>query len=284
MRAELEEKIKNARLTRVEKKVADYILENSESLYFLTAKDIAQQLDVSDASVIRLCRSLGYKGYKDLQESMRGELSQALRQDRYIIPPEQISDKFDRYRALSSYQYLEMAIENLQSTCTKNEPEKFAAAAELILSSERVMVAGFRGAASLALHLGVTLSQLIENVSYLTQADSRCVEAVLDYSADDCIILAGAERYSRMTRVLSEMARENGCRIITITDKITAPIAKDADIVFLADFSSPIALNSYVGALYVAETIAIELSKKLGIRPRQRLSRMNKYLSELQLF
>ena len=50
----LQKRIQNANLTRTEKRIADYFLENSGSLYFVTARDIAQELGMSDTSVIRL--------------------------------------------------------------------------------------------------------------------------------------------------------------------------------------------------------------------------------------
>ena len=59
MSGKLEQRIQSAHLTRTEKVIADYFLEHSGSLYFLTAKDIALALGVSDTSVIRLCRTLG---------------------------------------------------------------------------------------------------------------------------------------------------------------------------------------------------------------------------------
>ena len=71
MSGKLEQRIQSAHLTRTEKVIADYFLEHSGSLYFLTAKDIALALGVSDTSVIRLCRTLGYRGFRELQESLR---------------------------------------------------------------------------------------------------------------------------------------------------------------------------------------------------------------------
>lgn len=284
MKTELEDRIKNTRLTKTEKRIADYLLEHSGSLYFTTARDLAAELNVSDTSVIRLCRSLGYKGYKDLQESLREELSSRLEQEKYVVPMDQVGEKHSRYRQLSSYQCLEMAVANLQTTYKRNEPEKFSRAAELILASEHVFIAGFRGSATTAMHLGLLLSQYIEGVRYFSRADSNCVEAMLDCGAEDCVILAGVERYSKMTKVLAEMAREAGCRLIVLTDKITAGIAADADIVFLSEYASPTAMNSFLGAMYVVETIAFEVSRKLGVRPRVRLQRLNRYLSELQLY
>ena len=115
-------------------------------------------------------------------------------------------------------------------------------------------------------------------------ADTRCVEKLLDYGPHDCVILLGAERYSRMTCVLAEMAHDAGCRLIVITDKLTAPFAGDADIVLLADLSSPSPTNSYIGVNFLIEAIAFEFSRTLGVYPQQRLSRLDAYLSELQLY
>ena len=69
MDTSLQQRIQSADLTRTEKRIADYFLDHSESLYFMTARDIAQELGVSDTSIIRLCRTLGYRGFRELQES-----------------------------------------------------------------------------------------------------------------------------------------------------------------------------------------------------------------------
>ena len=110
------------------------------------------------------------------------------------------------------------------------------------------------------------------------------MEKLLDYGPHDCVILLGAERYSRMTCVLAEMAHDAGCRLIVITDKLTAPFAGDADIVLLADLSSPTPMHSYIGVTFLVETIGFEFSRTLGVYPQQRLSRLDAYLSELQLY
>lgn len=70
MGLQLETQIKNTRLTKTERIVADYFLEHMESLYFMTAKDIAMALHTSDTSVIRLCRTLGYRGFRELQQQL----------------------------------------------------------------------------------------------------------------------------------------------------------------------------------------------------------------------
>ena len=54
-------------LTGSEKKVADYVLENYMEVLDYTVTELAEKAKVSDATVVRFCRSVGYKGYQDLK-------------------------------------------------------------------------------------------------------------------------------------------------------------------------------------------------------------------------
>ena len=194
MSGKLEQRIQSAHLTRTEKVIADYFLEHSGSLYFLTAKDIALALGVSDTSVIRLCRTLGYRGFRELQESLRSELSQVIEREKYVIPQHQVPDKLQKYQDLSSFQCLQFAVDCLQETYRKNDPEKYGQIVHILLESEHIVVSGFRGLAGPARHLGTLLSQYTRHVEYFCDADTRCVEKLLDYGPHDCVILLGAER------------------------------------------------------------------------------------------
>lgn len=284
MNTSLQQRIQSADLTRTEKRIADYFLDHSESLYFMTARDIAQELGVIDTSIIRLCRTLGYRGFRELQESQRAELAQVMENGRYVIPRQQVEGKLEQYQNCSPFQCLQLAMETLQETYRKNRPEKFERAAQLLLQSEHIFISGFRGFSGSARYMGVLLSQYLNRVTYYCDADTRCVEGLIDYGPQDCVVVFGAERYSRMSCVLAQIARDAHCRLIVITDKLTAPLAMGADIVLLADFTSPTAVNSYLGVNFLVEAIAFEVSRQLGVFPQQRLSRMDHYLSELHLY
>ena len=145
MDTSLQQRIQSADLTRTEKRIADYFLDHSESLYFMTARDIAQELGVSDTSIIRLCRTLGYRGFRELQESQRAELAQVMESGRYVIPRQQVEGKLEQYQNCSPFQCLQLAMETLQETYRKNRPEKFERAAQLLLQSEHIFISGFRG-------------------------------------------------------------------------------------------------------------------------------------------
>lgn len=55
--------------TQVERKIALYIREHMEEVLHCTLLELADQIGVSDASVVRFCKSIGYKGFQDFKIS-----------------------------------------------------------------------------------------------------------------------------------------------------------------------------------------------------------------------
>lgn len=284
MERTFEKRIQNSRLTKTERLIANYFLENKKDLYFLTARDIALALDTSDTSVIRLCRTLGYKGFQDMQAGLRDELSQLLLNERYTAPRAQLPEKYLKFKDSDTHSLFSKYVENIQNTYDKNDPAKYAQAAQLIIQSSHKFVVGFRGFGAAAIHFGVILAQYTSGVQYTNFADSKTIEAMLDMGPDDCVVIFGGERYSKMARVLADMARDAGCRLIVVTDKVTSPLAFHADVVFIADTASLSAMHSFSGVFFISEMIHGHVNKILGLHTTQRLTRLDKYLSEIELF
>ena len=71
--SELSELIHNANLTKTQKMIAKYILDYSADACFMTSTEIALKLNVSESSVIRFSRSLGFGGFMDFQKMLRKE-------------------------------------------------------------------------------------------------------------------------------------------------------------------------------------------------------------------
>lgn len=61
--------IKNAypTLSKKEKLVIDYILENSERVFSMTVSDLAKKVGVAASTIVRLCKNLGYSGFSEFK-------------------------------------------------------------------------------------------------------------------------------------------------------------------------------------------------------------------------
>ena len=74
----LEKRIQQAQLTKCQHRIADYFLKNRNRICRMTSLAIAQEVGVSDASVIRFSRAVGYTGFADLRESLYDAFRQEL--------------------------------------------------------------------------------------------------------------------------------------------------------------------------------------------------------------
>jgi len=281
---DIKDRIKSVHLSKTEAAVARYLVSHESNLCFTTAKEIALELNISDTSVIRTCRKLGYKGYTDLQEQQQHLISSYMENGRYVLPMNQMADKYEKYKGSSNSVCLDFAINNLNSVFLKNDESKFRSAADLIYKSNHIYITGFRGMAAMAESLSILLHQYVPFVDLSNTSDTSCIEKAVDLTPDDCMILFSVERYSKMSCILAEIARENGCKLIVIVDKITAPVAYKSDLVLLSEFSSPLAINSFIATQFIVESIIFEVSKINGLIQQNRLRDINKNLEKLDLY
>ena len=57
-------------LNDTNKKIADFILQNPEMATFSSLVEISKNVGVSDATLVRFARELGYNGFKELREDL----------------------------------------------------------------------------------------------------------------------------------------------------------------------------------------------------------------------
>ncbi|MDE2382516.1 MAG: transcriptional regulator, partial [Xanthomonadaceae bacterium] len=55
------------RMSAIERRIADFILENAHLLRDYSSQQLANALGISQSSVVKFCQKLGFKGYPDLK-------------------------------------------------------------------------------------------------------------------------------------------------------------------------------------------------------------------------
>ena len=57
-------------LSKGQKRLADYVVENYDKAVFLTAAKLGEVVGVSESTVVRFATQLGYKGYPGFQKAL----------------------------------------------------------------------------------------------------------------------------------------------------------------------------------------------------------------------
>ena len=108
--------------------IANYILENSSDACFMTSTEIAMKLGVSESSVIRFSRSLGFSGFMDFQKALRKDYQdKVLSISSSVTVPAQRVAKRARLDSSSDYihRHFQNAEKNLTAALDKNSADLF---------------------------------------------------------------------------------------------------------------------------------------------------------------
>ena len=125
---------------------------------------------------------------------------------------------------------------------------------------------------------------LTPHVVPVTHADATAVENVLDITDKDCLFLYSFPRYSEICGVLMDIARENGAKIILMTDRRTCPLASKADVVVVAQVEGLGFTNSYVAPLSLSEVFLLAISGQRDVTSTERFSRIDAVMEKEKLY
>lgn len=280
---ELRDTINNAQLTKTQKMIAKFILDNTADACFMTSTEIASKLEVSESSVIRFSRSLGYDGFMDFQKNLRRTYQdQVLSISSSITIPSHRIAKRAKLETNSDYihRHFKNAAKNLENILINNQISSFEETADIIICSRHKYIAASRGNSSLGDYFLLYLKHMVPNVEATNASPISPIDHMCNISKDDCLVIFSFPRYSSVDEISARMAQEAGANIIVITDKPSALLAKYATVLLTAPVDSNTFFNSMVAPQFATEALLETISHKAkGIE--KRLKRIDKYLDEL---
>lgn len=279
----MKELLHSKRLTKTQKVIAEYILDNASEACFMTSTEIALKLGVSESSVIRFSRTIGFAGFMDFQKALRKDYQdKVLSISSSITVPSQRIAKQAKLESSADYinRHFKNAAHNLEEIFIQNSIQTFEQAADTIISSKHKYIAATRGNICLADYFILYLKQMVPHVTMTTTTTMSPIDHMCNISQTDCLILFSFPRYSLQDKVTAEMAHDAGASIIVITDKPSSELARYATVLLTVPVDSNTFFNSMIAPQFVSEALLETISHKAkGIE--KRLDTIDKYLSKL---
>lgn len=280
---DIRELIHSAELTKTQKMIARFILDNSSDACFMTSTDIAAKLGVSESSVIRFSRSLGFQGFMDFQKALRKDYQNRVLSisSAITVPAQRIAKRatLDNNAEYINRHFKNVA-RNLEKVFSENAMPAFEEAANIIISAKRKYILATRGNACLGDYFLLYLKHMVPNVETVTSASISPFDHICNISREDCLIAFSFPRYSSLDRLTVQMAKEAEAKIVVITDKPSALLAGYASAILTVPVDSNTFFNSMIAPQFVAEALLDMISHKVkGIE--KRLRKIDRYLDEL---
>ncbi|NWN98145.1 MAG: MurR/RpiR family transcriptional regulator [Bacillus sp. (in: Bacteria)] len=242
-----------ARLSEKEKKIADYILNNPENIIHSTINDVAEDLNVADATVFRFCKRIGFKGFQAMKITLAAEIIEPIQQIH-----EEISESDDERTVMEKV--FQSNIHTLKSTLNLIDETAIEQAVDLLLKAGRVDFYGTGGSAVIA--MDAYHKFIRTGIKVFTFMDSHFqIMSASQLTKHDVAVVISHSGTNKDTLNILKTAKKNGTKIIGITGYPKSPLAKNSDVVLYTSaeetefrseaLSSRIAQLSLIDALYV---------------------------------
>ncbi|MBI4795956.1 MAG: MurR/RpiR family transcriptional regulator [Deltaproteobacteria bacterium] len=204
-------------------KVADVVLRQPEMAIYASVNEVAAACGVSEATVMRFCRILGFRGFQDFKISLARELVLPVAR-----PHEQITDEDDPVNIVRKVFQAKRAA--LQDTLEVMEIGGMEAACRLLLNSRQILVIGFGGSGTAVAHAGARFLLLGLKARIYSDFHFMLMAAAL-LTKDDLVLAVSNSGTTRETVETVRAARENGAKIIAITNNSLSPLSRESDLV-----------------------------------------------------
>lgn len=217
-------------LTAAHRSIGTYVAGNIADAAFMNIQELARACGVSEASVVRFARAMGFAGYPELkseiQSSFLTQVNLATKLDRKLndLQPDE-----DLIRTL-----LENELEQLTKLPAEATGKAFRDCIGLITSVEDLVVYGEGSCASLTYLMEFRLRRFGYNITRINESGKDFFERVMHFPKDAAAVAFGLGRPSEELVVFLSQARKKGMKSILITDSMFSFIAEKADHVLSA--------------------------------------------------
>ena len=258
------------RLSKGQKLIAQYILNNYDKVAFMTACKLGETVGVSESTVVRFATTLGYSGYPKLQDALQELIKNKLTTVQRVDMANEYSDDSTILKKV-----LKSDIDNIKDTLDCIDEKHFEVAANKLLKARKIYILGMRSSFTIAQYLGFYLDIILDNVHIIRTDMGDAFEQTVKMNKDDVLIAISFPRYSKKSYQIVEHAKEKGAHIIAITDSKFAPVASLSKDVLLVKSN----MASFVDSLVPAFSVANALIVAVGMKEKEDIK---EYFDELE--
>ena len=239
-------------LSPKEQQLARFILDQPEIAVDMQIEELAAACSVSVSTVIRMCKSLSYAGYKEFCRALYSDLAPSREESRFEdIHPGDEPDAVMRNICLSSIQ----AIEQTMAIADLRELER---AVDLLCRAQRVDFYGVGSSGLAAMDAGSKFSRIRKTCIAHADPHSQILTALTMRPEDVAVLIS----YSGETNDILNLAREIkkiGTTIITLTRYGKNSLSSMADICLYSSSTETLlrsgAMSSRIAQLCVIDTL-----------------------------
>lgn len=276
------ERVTKARnLSKAESEVALWVERNFDNLPFETAAGLAEGAGVSEMTVSRFVRRLGYANFKAFKAAVNAEFRKddsvdgSLRSRRIAIP-QGTGTELDAQLQLE----LDAIVEVYRMASTP----QWDAALDVVQKARQVNVTGFQGVKGTAMDFATRLKYARPGVRFADGRSGNWSELFIEEPERSCVIMVEVVPYAHEAVKVADMCLRRDVPLIMITDQYSAWPRKYTPHVLSVATSTRAFLDSTAGIAALLGLLLSGITARVGAPAQDRLRQMRELAEHFDPF
>ncbi|WP_020612187.1 MurR/RpiR family transcriptional regulator [Sediminispirochaeta bajacaliforniensis] len=244
---------------KTQRRIADYLLQHPDTSCFSSLRQLAQNANTTEATILSFSRKLGYKSFLDLKSELQNYISM------WMSPNEKIKTAIHQGKSSNDIhtEIVEAERNALVQTFNYISAKDFHAALRLLSEAKRVYVLSYDFANTVANLFAARFIRLgVDVVSLGSLSVPDTLYRLALCTPDDLIVLFSYAPYSLPPVKFARHLHAEGNKVLCFSDSVSCPIGQDADVIltsitnqtiFFNSMTAPASLVNLLASLFVLE-------------------------------
>ena len=246
---------REGKYTKSDEKILEFMESHTDEFLFMSIGEVAKRLEVSEATISRAARHLGYRDFKEMKNEIIGQKTGKGAAGK-------IAGTLLKTQGFDIGKWFAMQQECLSSTLENFDQKEFSRAVSQIQSARNIYIHGKNASASSAQLLFFRLRRLGYKVFMVPSGGSEVIEGIVHAGEGDLVIIFSYSKVSAEGKMILEYAKTAGYITMAFTSRLYAPQEQRADINLYVYRGEKEEFHSMTAPAAMIDALILALSEK----------------------
>ena len=246
---------REGKYTKSDEKILEFMESHTDEFLFMSIGEVAKRLEVSEATISRAARHLGYRDFKEMKNEIIGQKTGKGAAGK-------IAGTLLKTQGFDIGKWFAMQQECLRNTLENFDQQEFSRAVSQIQSARNIYIHGKNASASSAQLLFFRLRRLGYKVFMVPSGGSEVIEGIVHAGEGDLVIIFSYSKVSAEGKMILEYAKTAGYITMAFTSRLYAPQEQRADINLYVYRGEKEEFHSMTAPAAMIDALILALSEK----------------------
>jgi DNA-binding MurR/RpiR family transcriptional regulator len=257
-------------LSPAQRLVAAYLVGSGRSAMVESASAIAEELGLSDATVVRTAQALGYSGLPELRRALAGQAED-------VTLAERLHHSLDRSEDDVVAASAESLAASVGALVDQVSGPRFDRAVEILRGADRLLWSGIGPSAPLAEYASVLARRLGRPSTALTRSGSASADDLLEVTPNSTVVVLTYGRLHPHVDALLRRAADLAAPVVLVTDVLERELGDRVAETLVCWRGTPGLFASHAPTMVLLEALLMGLARVDPARAESSLAQLEEF-------